>query len=104
MAAPAVDPFTRRSAALLALVVSVSHFVAAALALRALIGATARGVGGSSALSAIVALLAFPLFYTPLPALFGGRPHTGLYVAALNALLWGALAWALLRWRARRRR
>ena len=25
----------------------------------------------------------------PVPALFGGMPHTGLYVAALNALLWG---------------
>jgi ABC-type uncharacterized transport system permease subunit len=84
--------------------VSVTHFAATALALRALLGAAGRGSAGPTSLHAAVALLAFPLFYTPVPALFGTRPHAGLYVAALNALLWGAVAWALVRWRARRGR
>jgi hypothetical protein len=88
----------------LALVVSVAHFVAAFLALRALIAASGRGAGSSVVLHVAVALLTFPLFYTPLPALLGGRSHTGLYVTALNALLWGAIAWALVRWRAGRAR
>ena len=87
-----------------ALLVSVAQFAATALALRALIAATGRGSGGPMALHLAVAVLAFPLFYTPVPALlFGGRPHAGLYVAALNALLWGASAWTIAGWRARRR-
>lgn len=93
-----------RAALAVALVVSTVHLAAAYLSLRALLAAVGGGRGGSVALHAVVALLTFPLFHTPLPALFGGRPHTGLYVAILNALLWGTAAWALVRWRARRGR
>ena len=101
-AAISVSP-SRRSAALIALVVSVTHFAAAFVALRALLAATGRG-GGSMALHAVVALLAFPLFYTPLPALLDARTNAGLYVAVLNAVLWGALVWGVVRWRTRRGR
>lgn len=88
-----------RSRLIPALLLAVAHFAAMYLALRAVVTATGS-VSGPSVLAKVgVALLAFPLFYTPLPALFGGRPHAGLYVAAANALLWGGLAWALLRWR-----
>lgn len=81
----------------LATAVSVTHFAATFLALRTVIAATAEGVGRSALLHAGVAVLAFPLFYTPAPGLFGGRPHTGTYLAALNALLWGVVAWAVAR-------
>ena len=77
----------------------MTHFAAMYVALRALIAATGSVTGPSVVVKAGVALLAFPLFYTPLPALFGGRPHAGMYVAGANALLWGGLTWALLRWR-----
>ena len=104
VAAPVGLPSSRRPAVLLALVVSVTHFTAAFVALRALMATTAQGSSGPVALHALVALLAFPLFYTRVPALFGGHPHTGVYLAVLNALLWGAVAWALMRWLTRRRR
>lgn len=81
----------------------VTHFMAAFITLRTLMAATGRS-GGPGALHVAVALMMFPLFYTPLPALFGGHPNAGLYVAALNAVLWGALVWVLVRWRTGRRR
>ena len=93
-----------RRAMVVALVVGVAHFVAAAAALRALFEGMGRGTGGPGALHAAVALLTFPLFYTPLPGLFGGRPYTGWWVAALNAILWALAAWALVRRRDRRAR
>jgi hypothetical protein len=101
VAAVRTRPASHRSATTLALLVSVAHFAAAHLALRALLSNAGRGGGGSMALHVVVALLTFPLFYTPLPALFGGRSHAGLYVAALNALLWGGAVWAVLRRRGR---
>ena len=88
-----------RSRLLPALLVAAAHFAAMYVALRAVVTATGSATGPSVLAKVGVALLAFPLFYTPLPALFGGRPHAGLYVAAANALLWGGLTWALLRWR-----
>lgn len=93
-----------RSRLLLALLLAVAHFTAMYVTLRALVTATGSATGPSMLAKAGVALLAFPLFYTPLPALFGGRLHAGLYVAAVNALLGGGLAWALLRWRDARAR
>lgn len=93
-----------RSRLLLPLLLAVAHFTAMYVALRALVTATGSATGPSVVAKVGVALLAFPLFYTPLPGLFGGRPHAGLYVAAANALVWGALAWAFLRWRDARAR
>jgi hypothetical protein len=92
----------RHRTALVALAVAVAHFAVATSALRALLTAAGRD-GGSPVLHGAVALLAFPLFYTPVPALLGGRPHTGWYVAALNAVLWGVVVALLLRRRARSR-
>lgn len=96
-------PSPRRRAIGIALAVGIVHFAATVMALRALLAGAAAGGGGSPALHALVAVLAFPTFYAPTAAIFGGRPHTGYWLAVLNAVLWAATVWAVLRWRARRR-
>lgn len=88
-----------------ALLAGALHLAAATLALRALLAALAAGERAPALLQGAVAVLAFPLFYTPVPRLlFGGRPYTGLYVAALNALLWGAVVYGVVRRRPQRGR
>jgi hypothetical protein len=92
----------RRLPVAVALVVGVMHFVLTTIALRALLAGQGGTQGPSAAVAVAVAVLGFPLFYTPFRPTLGGLVPAGWLVAALNALLWAAIAFVIVGLRRRR--